>query len=294
MRGGSAAARSGSVDGGKVTLENFEERRGARIDSPHSLLAMRRFGVVQEDIQPKGEEDEEAWEDCLPGGLEGEEDEEVWEDFLPDGLQVMYGGAQERLSLKESEAKRMLRTSSVTSGGSAPVDPTALRASADPLKLRDMRRDFEERTRQRLIAKLLAERERHRKARAVLITDSTHTEACVEDGVPPELKAYGAAARAAYITEPFGLDGQKSSKARGSTSYNEEMAAVSIEKGRQKVQRLHHMERKRMQAMVKSQIHIHDQMHDLEERLAEKVNNSKQKTEERRTSIIMERQQRME
>jgi len=31
----------------QVTLENFEERRGARIDSPHSLLAMRRFGVVQ-------------------------------------------------------------------------------------------------------------------------------------------------------------------------------------------------------------------------------------------------------
>jgi hypothetical protein len=125
-----------------------------------------------------------------------------------------------------------------------------------------MRREFERRTRERLVAKLRAERERHRRATALLITDPNNADAgdgappppsyFVDTprpsprtnrtrrvplaGVPPELKAYGAAARASYVAGPA-PDGRGGGNPRGSATYNEELAAASAEKGRQKVQR---------------------------------------------------------
>ena len=94
-----------------------------------------------------------------------------------------------------------------------------------------MRQTFDERSRRKLIEKLQEERERHRKAFAILITDKKHGE-----GAPPELKAYGAAARASYVAGPSPT-GRKAS-VKGSLSYADEMAQSAIEKGRQKVERL--------------------------------------------------------
>ena len=51
---------------------------------------------------------------------------------------------------------------------------------------------------------------------------------------------------------------------------------------------------RRLQAMVRGQIQLHDKMSDLEEKLQEKVALSRQKTEERRLAVHRERERRMQ
>ena len=109
---------------GKISLENFEQYPGKRIDSPHSVLAMKRYGVVQEDLERK-----------------------------PD-------------SYYSSITVASLR------GLTSPAG--RLQTSADDQsRLVQMRYDFDERSRKRLLEKLMTERQRHLKAYAVLITENT-------------------------------------------------------------------------------------------------------------------------
>ena len=120
-----------------------------------------------------------------------------------------------------------------------------------------MRYEFDERARKRLIDKLMAERARHLKAYALLVMETkTQTE------VPPELRAFGRAAQQNYLEGPQTNGLRK--PVRGVMTYVDEMASALVEKGRQKVQRLQIMERKRMQAMLKSHITAKDRLDDLQ------------------------------
>ena len=213
---------------GRVSLENFEQYPGKRINSPHSILAMKRFGVVQEDLERK-----------------------------PDSF---------------------YRTTTVASLR-GPTSPSGkqVQTPEDQSRLAQMRFDFDERSRKRLIEKLATERERHLKAYAVIITENQ-----VGDGAPAELKAYGHAARNSYLEGPAANGRRK--PVRGVMTYVDEMASALIEKGRQKVQRMQMMERKRMQAMVKSHIQTKDRIEELQEKIGDKSGNKAklmQQTQER-------------
>lgn len=225
--GTSPSFRHKSVD--KVTLDNFE-LLGRPIDSPHSLLAMKRFGVMQEDLDPKP--------------------------MNRDPWQAANSSIHSDLGDKERERVALMRA------------------------------EFEERSRQRLIEKLQLERERHRKAYAILITDSQNSE-----GAPPELKAYGAAARASYVAGPSPT-GRKA-PVRGSLSYADEMAASVVEKGRQKVEKLQLMEHKRMQTLLRSHIVTKDRMDDLQEKLSQKFSNKSRLIDEQRRRLRAEREKKL-
>ena len=195
-------------ESGKISLENFEQFPGKRIDSPHSVLAMRRFGVVQEDLERKPDE---FYNTVTVSSLRG------------------------------------------------PLDPTGKGGTPaeEQSRLAQMRYEFDERARKRLIDKLMAERARHLKAYALLVMETkTQTE------VPPELRAFGRAAQQNYLEGPQTNGLRK--PVRGVMTYVDEMASALVEKGRQKVQRLQIMERKRMQAMLKSHITAKDRLDDLQ------------------------------
>ena len=122
-------SESGTIDwsepaDGKISLENFEQYPGKRIDSPHSVLAMKRYGVVQEDLERKPDE---YYKKLTVASLRG----------------------------PTSPAGR-LQTS-----------------SEEQSRLAQMRFDFDERSRKRLLDKLTTERQRHLKAYAVLIQENT-------------------------------------------------------------------------------------------------------------------------
>ena len=146
-----------------------------------------------------------------------------------------------------------------------------------------MRYDFDERSRKRLLEKLVTERHRHLKAYAVLIQENTYG-----DPVSAELKAYGHAARNSYLQGPAANGRRKA--VRGVMTYVDEMATALIEKGRQKVQRHQMMERKRMQAMVKSHISSKDRIEDLQEKLGDKMGNKAIFMKERQQKIAEERE----
>jgi hypothetical protein len=202
---------------GRISLENFEQYPGKRVNSPHSVLAMKRFGVVQEDLERKPDSFYRA---TTVASLRGP--------TSPSGKQVQTPEDQSRLA--------------------------------------QMRFDFDERSRKRLLDKLMTERERHIKAYAVIITENQ-----VGEGVPAELKAFGHAARNSYLEGPAANGRRK--PVRGVMTYVDEMASALIEKGRQKVQRMQMMERKRMQAMVKQHIQTKDRIEELQEKIGDKSGN---------------------
>jgi hypothetical protein len=202
---------------GRISLENFEQYPGKRVNSPHSVLAMKRFGVVQEDLERKPDSFYSA---TTVASLRGP--------TSPSGKQVQTPEDQSRLA--------------------------------------QMRFDFDERSRKRLLDKLMTERERHIKAYAVIITENQ-----VGEGVPAELKAFGHAARNSYLEGPAANGRRK--PVRGVMTYVDEMASALIEKGRQKVQRMQMMERKRMQAMVKQHIQTKDRIEELQEKIGDKSGN---------------------
>ncbi len=122
-------SESGTIDwsepaDGKISLENFEQYPGKRIDSPHSVLAMKRYGVVQEDLERKPDE---YYDKLTVASLRGP--------TSPAGRLQTSSGEQSRLA--------------------------------------QMRFDFDERSRKRLLDKLTTERQRHLKAYAVLIQENT-------------------------------------------------------------------------------------------------------------------------
>lgn len=115
---------------------------------------------------------------------------------------------------------------------------------------------------ERIIAKLKEERQRHRNASVVLIPDANTI------GYPPavQLTSYGHTARNSYIEQ--GMHGKKARmEALGfGSSYAEELANSLVEKGRQKVEHLEAMEKKRIAALLKKNIAVKDSLDDLQER----------------------------
>ena len=115
---------------------------------------------------------------------------------------------------------------------------------------------------ERIVAKLKEERQRHRNASVVLIPDANTI------GYPPavQLTSYGQTARNSYIEQ--GVHGKKARmQALGfGSSYAEELANSLVEKGRQKVEHLEAMEKKRIAALLKKNIAVKDSLDDLQER----------------------------
>ncbi|EKX42730.1 hypothetical protein GUITHDRAFT_111402 [Guillardia theta CCMP2712] len=185
----SAGARAQEVNltREKISLENFEDYPERNINSPHSVLAMKRFGVLQEDI--------------LPRPLEYYRDLDM----------------NSSLHSKASPRKDKL----------------------DPMFLIQLRMEFDEK--------------KHSKRR------------------PPELKAFGAAARQNYIAEPSANTHRV--HARGIASYSEDLATTLSERSRIKSRKLHQLERRRMQTAIRKQIQLKDKVDELQEKLVSKFSN---------------------
>jgi len=168
--------------------------------------------------------------------------------------------------------------------GPRPASSRQDTSAEEQSRIAHMRLDFDERSRKRLLEKLITERRRHLNAQAVLIMENTYGEPPA-----PELKAFGHAARANYLEGPS-ENGQRK-QVRGVMTYVDEMASALIEKGRSKVLRNQVMERKRMQATLKNHIKSKDHIEDLQEKLGEKVGNKAVFMAERQQKIAMDREQ---